>query len=1059
MPKVITCSLVWSPELQRYALFDGSVQLNIIPESHAWFDWLNRTTSFGFIHERVRYTLRKEKKQRGDAYWYAYHKDGEQLTKKYVGKTSDLTLTHLEASITECDTPGHIPPESSPYPDPSQRAVEAQKVQHSVTQRTNDPLLAPKLHLPRLPARLVTRTRLLELLEQQAIGPLTLISAQAGAGKTTLLAEWAAQHSSTVAWISLDAEDNQPTRFLSYMIAALQTLDPMIGTTSLPPLKSFQPLAWEKLLALLANEISASSVHPITLVLDDYHLITLDAIHSAIAFLLEHLTSHLHLIILTRSDPPLPLSRLRARGQLLELRISELRFSNAETKQFLQTTVGRELKTEDVRLLEERTEGWIAGLQLAALSLRGKQDMSAFVYEFAGSNRFVLDYLSDEVLTHLPARTLTFLLHTCILERLYAPLCSALLDEGEDLSTRDCQEMLETLEKANLFVSALDDNQHGFRYHALFASVLQAHLTRSDPALLPHLHRRASIWFEQQGSPYEAIYHALIIQDVARVTTLLQDIVWDMFLRGEFDILLGWLDRLPASLKYTRPVLYFYHATALASLGQWVAAEASLELVEKLQQSQLASVETAHVIASANEIAAVRIILAVTSGDLVQARAASQQIYSELPANRIFLRSSLMGCASIMAAIDGDFRLALQSLWQAKPDNGNMDNTFILQRGMLGLALCLTHLGQRCQVVAICEQGMNFTATMKGTSLIYTGTLAIFLSLVLYENNQLEAARFRAQQGIELCEQLGEISFVPMAHALLAQILHLEGSSVGHSASPSQEVLRYTQRAETLLWQQSPLLLWSRQHAAYILVRLWIVQHNQEALARLAQFYPVDGEIGATPGSSYAAQTDTWGQAYICFGQRQFAKTIAWLHWPIQSAEQAGRMLALMRMLILQAAAYQELGQTTEAIGNLKRALKYAEPEGYITMFAEVGQTVVPLLLSLLEPAEESSEISLTFVQTVLHALGVEFEADQPSFNLSAEGNRQPTHISQEPLTEREMEVLRLIGMGLSNQAIAHQMIVEVSTIKWHIRHIYAKLQVDNRTQALLSAQAHGLLP
>lgn len=1006
MPKIIAITLAWSHELQRYVLFDGSVPLDIVPESPAWFAWLDQITSFGFVCEQGRYTLRKEKKQRGAAYWYAYRGEGKQLTKKYVGKTTDLTPAQLKATIVRGDS--------------SQAA----------------PLLAPKLQIPRLPAKLVSRPRLLEQLEQQMSGPLTLISAQAGAGKTTLVAEWAASSSREVAWLSLEPADNQPTRFLSYVIAALQRLDPQIGVTSLPPLRSLQPPALETILVLFANEVAASSVQPITLVLDDYHALTAQAILNATAFLLDHLASHLHLIILTRSDPALPLSRLRARGQVLELRVHDLRFAQHEASEFLHNTTNCALSNEDVQLLTARTEGWAAGLQLAALSLRGTRDGSAFVRDFAGSNRFVLDYLSDEVLSHLPAPTLTFLLHTSVLTRLNASLCAALLEET-GISEQECQQMLETLDRENLFISAFDDQRH-YRYHALFASVLQAHLAKTDPARISLLHRRACAWFEQRGLVPEAIQHALALQDSARIAALLRGVVWEMFLQGEFDVLLGWLDALPASAKRAQPELAYFQATALAALGQADAAEMYLKQVENAREGEPESAVTA------GEIAAVRVTIAMTKGDLEQARPAGQLALAALPEHHIYLRTAVLGSEAFIAAIDGDFRLALQYLMAAGQVSQQSENPFMLQRGMFALALFLMHLGQRSQVCAVCERGMHLTASRHEANLPYTGSLAIFLGIVLYENNQLEAARQHTQRGIELCEQLGETAFLPTGYALLAQIRYLEQVKVQRSAIPSQEVLALMQQAESYLWKQPQTRFWSMQHGAYLLVRLWMVQRNKEALARLEAFCPVDGASGAQEGSSYAAQTDTWGMSYIRFGQGQPEQVAAWLRWPIQAAEQAGRVLALMRMLILQARAHQELGQMEEAIGNIQRALQYAEPEGYSAMFLEMGQPMAHLLLSVLERTEPGT--SQLFVQTLLRELGVE------------KAVAQPVQSAREFLTEREMEILRHIGAGLSNQDIARRMVVEVSTVKWHIRHIYEKLQVSNRTQAVLQAQARGLL-
>ncbi|HEY0752518.1 MAG TPA: LuxR C-terminal-related transcriptional regulator [Ktedonobacteraceae bacterium] len=1057
MPKVITYTLAWSSELQRYALFNENTRLDILPESAAWFDWLQQISSFGFITEQGRYTLRKEKKQRGDAYWYAYHSEGGRLLKKYVGKTDDLTPAHLQLSIARRE-PASSPSSSAQLVNsrPESREVEQEESRSEQAPQEARPaltyLLAPKVHIPHVPAQLVSRPRLLELLERRAQGPLTLVSAQAGSGKTTLLAEWVARHRASVAWVSLELDDNQPTRFLSYVIAALQQLDPLIGSSSLPALKSAQPPAWETLLTLLANEIVASALQPITLVLDDYHLITTETLHQAVIFLLDHLASHLHLILLTRSDPPLPLSRLRGRGQVLELRINDLRFDAEEAEQFLQVATDCQLAPVDVNLLQERTEGWIAGLQLAALSLRGKHDASAFVREFAGSNRFVLDYLSDEILAQLPATTLNFLLHTCVLGRLEAEICAAVLGEEVGISARACQETLEALARANLFVSALDDERYTYRYHSLFARVLQVHLSKSNPTLLPLLHQRACTWFDEHDFLHEAMHHALALQDAARITTLLRERIWDMFSQGEFDVLLGWLTRLPVALEKTQPELCFYHATALAFLGQSDLAEAYLQRVEQAQAADAGSLQGT---VSRGELAAVSMIIAVARGELAQAQKSGQHALSELPRAQVFLRSAVKGSEAIMAAISGDFRLATQYLWEAGQIKQLNDNDpFVLQKGMLGMALFMTHLGQLSQVITICEQSMRLVDTVKGFNLPYTGSMAVFFSIALYENNQLEAARERAQQAIEWCEKLGERAFLPVAYALLAQILYLEQIKARGSSAPSPEVLQIMQQAESLLWQQPPALFWSRQHAAYLLVRLWIVQRNSGALARLEQFYPVDAEVGASPGASYAAQTETWGLAYIRLGQHRPEETARWLNWPIQAAEQAGRSLALMRMLILQALAYQELGRIAEALENIKRALRQAEPEGYINIFVEMGQPMLPLLLPLLKQAELSPEIALPFVQTVLRELGVQVEAEQPSSQQEANATASP----QVFLTEREKEVLRLLSQGLSNQAIARQMVVEVSTIKWHIHHIYEKLHINSRAQAILQAQARDLL-
>ncbi len=337
---------------------------------------------------------------------------------------------------------------------------------------------------------------------------LTLVSAPAGFGKTTLLAQWFAGSGLPVAWLSLEAEDNDPTRFLSYMIAALQTLDPQIGTTALALLRTPQPPLLEAVLAVLVSEVTSRDARDVALVLDDYHVISAESIQRGMSFLLEHLPPRLHLVIATRADPPLPLARLRVQGKLCEVRTADLRFGAAEAGTFLQTVMGLDLEAWAIATLEQRTEGWIAGLQLAALSLQGRADVSAFLTDFSGSHRYVLDYLSEEVLARQPMPVQQFLLHTCLLERLSGPLCDAVT--GQEGS----QAMLEGLERANLFVVVLDDERGWYRYHHLFAEVLRSHLQQTEPMSLPVLHRRASAWYEGHNLPAEAVQHALVVPDV-----------------------------------------------------------------------------------------------------------------------------------------------------------------------------------------------------------------------------------------------------------------------------------------------------------------------------------------------------------------------------------------------------------------------------------------------------------------------------------------------------------------------------------------------------------------
>jgi LuxR family transcriptional regulator, maltose regulon positive regulatory protein len=561
MPKVPMHTLAWSSATKTYELYEtrGQEALRIVPDGSEWFAWLDQVSSFAFVGKRGHYTARKEAKQRGNRYWSAYLATGKHLTKKYLGKTATLTLARLEhiagmlhdqrgvqvqfpitlAAITDRDMETMPPTMLAQRPHPLH------------------PLLPTKLHVLRPQTHLVSRAHLVERLQQGVARHLTLVSAPAGFGKTTLLAQWLMESEIPVAWLSLEAEDNDPTRFLSYLIAALQTLDARVGISALEMLHTPQTASPQTVLAVLTNDLVERGGGDVALVLDDYHVISADPIHRGMTFLIEHLPPQLHLILASRADPPLPLARLRAQGQLTEVRAADLRFGTAEANTFLKVAMGLDLEDEAVATLEQRTEGWIAGLQLAALSLQGRADVAAFLAAFSGSHRYVLDYLSDEVLARQDASVQQFLLHTCILERLSGPLCDAVT--GQEGS----QALLEALEKANLFVVALDEERGWYRYHRLFAEVLRRHLQQREPTLPPVLHRRASAWYEQHALPAEAVQHALAVPDAELAARLIEPIAPSTTVQGQVSTVLGWLNALPEALVQTRPFLCIYHAFVL----------------------------------------------------------------------------------------------------------------------------------------------------------------------------------------------------------------------------------------------------------------------------------------------------------------------------------------------------------------------------------------------------------------------------------------------------------------------------------------------------------------
>src|SRR5258706_9032813 len=495
-------------------------------DTAAWFAWLETASTFSFVSEEGLFTARREQAghKRGGWYWKAYRKQHGKLSSRYLRKSETITLARLQ-TVAQALADALV--ETAPDTDADAAVPSAQAAAPWMRSDSLTPLLATKLHRPLPRAQLVRRPQLAERLTQGVMGPLTLVSAPAGFGKTTLLAQWLAESGMPVAWLSLEPGDNELVRFLSYLIAALQTLDPHLGAVALTLLQMPQPAAAETVLTLLTNDVGSHGRDggDFVLVLDDYHVIDAKAVDHALTFLLEHLPPHMHLVIATREDPPLPLARLRVGGQLTEVRVTDLRFTPSEAAGFLNQGMGLTLSVEDIAALESRTEGWIAGLQLAAISLQGQQDTTSFITSFTGSHHFVMDYLVEEVLGQQSERVQTFLLRTSILDRLCGPLCDAVLMDPSGSG----RETLEYIERANLFLVPLDNERRWYRYHHLFADLLRQRLQQSTASSpgderdgVAELHRRASQWYEDNSLAIEAFHHAVAANDVERAERLIE---------------------------------------------------------------------------------------------------------------------------------------------------------------------------------------------------------------------------------------------------------------------------------------------------------------------------------------------------------------------------------------------------------------------------------------------------------------------------------------------------------------------------------------------------------
>ena len=1040
MPKVPIYTLAWSSTTAAYELYETRDRgmLGIAPESPAWFAWLEQVSSFAFVGKSGHYTARKEARQRGDRYWYAYQARGEHLTKKYLGKTAHLTLARLE----QVAGMQHVRSEDQPPPPVSQETdvdgeVEAAQQPLLAGQRTSlSPLLATKLHMPRPRTDLVSRPHLVERLQQGMTSALTLVSAPAGFGKTTLLAQWLAQSAMPAAWLSLEAEDNDPMRFLSYLIAALQTLDTQLGTTALAILHTSQLPSPERVLAILISDLTSRDTGDFALVLEDYHVITDEPIQRGMTFLLEHLPPQVHLVMATRADPPLPLARLRAQGQLTEVRTADLRFGAAEASEFLQTVMGLDLEAEAVATLEQHTEGWIAGLQLAALSLQSRADASAFLSAFSGSHRYVLDYLSEEVLARQDASVQQFLLHTCLLDRLSGPLCDAVMEQ------QGSQAMLETLERANLFVVALDDERDWYRYHHLFAEVLRSHLQQIEPTLVSGLHRRASAWYEQHDLPIEAVQHALAVPDLELAARLIESIALPFTLYGQISTVLHWMNALPDALVRTRPFLCVYHASLLAVTNQLDAAKARLQDAEQYALKEL-STEQARTILG--WVLATRAGVVGLIGDIADSVSLAHQALELLPETEIIPRTTAIFVAARAYEVNGDVtptterEVAAVVALVRTADNpfGAVSNICLLAR----LHVRQGRLRQAAAAYALVVQAVPRPEILQT---LFTSLPYYFgLGDLLRERSELDAAERYLVQGMVMVKEA--VTVEPLAaivgYTALARLEQVRGNTREALATLDGLVQLAEQRhfAQYLMTQEAAVR--ARLELAQGNVAAAIHWANTSGLSAGDEYLPYlrEGEYLALARVLIVQGRDDPASSFL-------QDVLHLLDRLLQDAEAKARLGSVLEILVLRALALEAQGHQTTALSTLERALVLAAPEGYIRLFVDEGEP----MLALLRQAYARGIVS-DYVATLLAAFGEQHVPALPPPS-------PRTWSLAEPLTEREREVLRLLLAGASNHEIAHRLVVSVNTVKRHVYNLSGKLGVQSRTQAIARARTLNIL-
>jgi LuxR family maltose regulon positive regulatory protein len=920
-------------------------------------------------------------------------------------------------------------------------------------------LLATKFHIPPARTHLVERTRLLQKLTDGLTNKLTLISAPAGFGKTTLVNEWVSQILSSenedsqsairVGWLSLDEADNALARFLVYFTTSLKRIpgtNSAIGDGALEMLQSSRLPPVETILTALLNEISAAP-HKIILVLDDYHLIEIQPIHDALSFLLEHSPSQLHLVIATREDPLIPLARLRARCQMTELRAADLRFTPFETAEFLNQIMGLGLTTQDVIALESRTEGWITGLQLAAVSLQGQRDKSKLIRTFTGSHRFVLDYLVEDVLNRQPKNLQDFLMQTSVLKRLSGSLCDALT--GQD----DGQATLELLERANLFIVALDNERHWYRYHHLFADLLYQRLNHTHTDQQPLLHLRASEWYEHNGFTEQAIEHSVLAEDFDRAAVLAEKVWPEMHMNYQGITWLEWVKAIPQALVRTRPILSMGYGWSLIDVGDLEAAESHLSDAERLLASPT-KMDNPGTNLIPNDITSEKGLQSL-SASLANARAYLTHALGDVSATEKYAQKAL----DLLP--EGEyFERSLSDILRgfAYWSSGDLDSAYL----------------------AISDSISNMQILDKFLFII---SFTSYLADVMVAQGQLNRAKIACLKLIDAANALAGPVFQEIS------VIHLGLCEIYHEQGDSESARRHLQIAEQM--GRSPAFPPWYRHWVFSHVRILLAARDFDAVFKILieadryyyrhpipDIHPLRALIaraqllsGRLPEAlqwvherrlslegdfSFLSEYEHLTLFRILITQYRNVKddalisdTSHLLERLLNNAQNNRRKGSVIEILLLQALTHEARDDLFQALTPLEKALKLAEPEGYQQLFVDEGPPMAHLLYEAL-----SHKISTNYVNRLLSVFPIH----------APEQNNPPAPQKSElqwiePLSDRELEVLKLMAKGLTNQVIATRLYLSLNTIKVHTRNIYSKMGVNNRTQAVAQARAMGILP
>ena len=1073
MPKVPTHALIWSGERSVYELRPADPHLShVVPgEEEAWLAWVATHASFSFQGQAGRLNVLKEARPRGEGYWYAYQSKAGRTRKRYLGRTETLRLSRLE------ETARTLWYESGAAQMPSRGMA----------------VLSSKLSPPRLPTALVERERLLAALDEALSTPLTLVSAPAGFGKTTLLAAWANRHQAQVVWLLLDDLDNSPTRFWVALIGALRrsaNLAPQFGNEVVSLLQSPQPPPLSSCLSALLAELESRESHPapLVLILDDYQVIEEPTIHQGLAFFLEHLPAHLHLILASRVDPDLPLSRLRVRGHLCEIRADELRFQEGEASQYLGHLLSPALSQEEVRRLLSRTEGWIAGLQLAALTMQKREDRAAYLETLTGSQRYLLDYVQEEILARLPERVRDFLLRSAILTRLDACACQAVTAAP---TRAESSQMLVLLERANLFVVPLDEERRSYRLHDLFREALLSVLHTTQPELIPLLHRRAAAFHEAQGEWHEAITHALAAADYSTAARLMEQTVEHFWLRGEAETMARWALTLPQPLvrEHARLVLttalYLLNTVTLTTREQRERCHQQVRQLMARVETVLrrASDETGSPLpvppadagapfgttqreARTSEEAVLQRRLCLLQAEMTWSEAIATWEYERLSTlsqeieeldqdeEVIWHIFPLLSRFVLSYTFRQEGARLVPHLLEAKASVSRKAPLFAPTRVMYWLALAQVeagHLGLACQV---CLEALDLIAQRAGYALL-TGYFESVLARVMYQWNRLGEAQNHLQTLLHEAVAWQHLDLLGFGYAELMRVALVTGDQL---------------LAQRMVHELEQVV----QHEHFGFYPDWL------PILR-AQWWLVRGQV--KEASDWAAGVVFPEMAWerplydafpvvmrVYFVQRRFREAVEMLERFRTHLDRSANIRITITYLAQLLVALHQTGKREQAREIAARLFALTEPEGYLRVYLDEGEPMREALEALLSPHSKPHEFAAS-TRAYIAKLLLAFEREKQGASTPPEATTMRTpapspapqpaagsSVSEMALTRREQEVLRLLATGASNQEIAQALVISLETVKKHVSNLLGKLGATSRTQAVARARARSLL-